>query len=351
MKGIIILVFSVVVIGCGSSNKIDQTKVINPSNNPNGVRGEVVSLDVESQSNTKVIRVNFKSSEQSTPADIEKTMIYLTSDKLQGRDTGTEGISLAADYIQKEFKTNGIRPYFSSYLDTLSNYNDGVGYNVVGFLPGTDAKLKEEVVIIGAHYDHIGLISGEVGDSIANGANDNASGTTAVLEFAKYFGGVNTNKRSIIFALFSAEEKGLLGSKHLAEKLKQRNIEVYVMLNFEMIGVPMVNKDHDLYLTGFERSNLAAISNTYAGKNLVGFLPKAKEYNLFRRSDNAPFHDEFNVPSQTYSSFDFTNFGEYHKVGDEVQLIDFEHMSVIINDAIPMIEGIVNAPLKEIKYN
>ena len=123
------------------------------------------------------------------------------------------------------------------------------------------------------------------------------------------------------------------------------------MLNFEMIGVPMVNKDHSLYLTGYELSNLAEVSNKYAQKNLVGFLPKAKEFNLFRRSDNAPFHDKFNVPSQTFSSFDFTNFGEYHKVGDEASLMDYNFMSKMVNEIKPMLEGIINAPLKEVKYN
>ena len=73
----------------------------------------------------------------------------------------------------------------------------------------------------------------------------------------------------------------LIGSKQLAEKLKNENIELYAMLNFEMVGVPMVDKDHSLYLTGYELSNLAEVSNRYANKKLVGFLPKAKEFNLF----------------------------------------------------------------------
>ncbi len=221
---------------------------------------------------------------------------------------------------------------------------------MVGILEGTDPKLKNEFVVLGAHYDHIGLISSENGDKIANGANDNASGTTTVLELARYFGKERTNKRSIIFALFSAEEKGLLGSKHLAEKLKADNLDLYVMLNFEMVGVPMVGKDHLLYLSGYELSNLAAISNGYANEKVVGFLPKAKELNLFRRSDNYAFHGAFNVPSQTFSTFDFTNFEYYHKVGDENDEMDFGHMALVINKMIPVVEGITNAAVKEITY-
>ncbi len=349
MRNVIIMLFGFLLLGCGGA-QVNQSTELNPLNNPKGVQGKVLE---NNRSDTRSVNesntLSSKIEAFSSPKDIEKKMVFLTSDELQGRDTGSEGISMAADYIQNVFEENNIQPYFSSYRDTLANY-EGTAYNLVGYIPGTDPKLKNEFIVLGAHYDHIGLISGQSADTIANGANDNASGTTTVLELARYFGNVKENKRSIIFALFTAEEKGLLGSKHLAEKLKDKNIDLYAMLNFEMVGVPMVDKDHSLYLTGYELSNLADISNGYAGKNLVGFLPKAKEFNLFRRSDNAPFHDVFNVPSQTYSSFDFTNFGEYHKVGDEASLMDYVHMATMVNDVIPMLKGIVNAPVKELKY-
>lgn len=343
MRHIVIVFLGGLLVACGGT-KVDQSTVLNP-NNPKGVKGSVVKNKVTMAEGSVMNAVD------TTPKDIEALMTFLTSDDLQGRDTGSDGITKAADFIENIFSRNNIQPYFNSYKDTLENYSDGTAYNVVGFLPGTDSDLKNEYVIIGAHYDHIGIISGDDSDTIANGANDNASGTTAVMEFAKYFAQTKNNKRSIIFALFSAEEKGLLGSKHLADKLLTQNLDLYVMLNFEMIGVPMVNKDHSLYLTGYELSNLAEVSNKYAQKNLVGFLPKAKEFNLFRRSDNAPFHDKFNVPSQTFSSFDFTNFGEYHKVGDEASLMDYNFMSKMVNEVKPMLEGIINAPLKEVKYN
>lgn len=349
MKHIILVFFGFLLVSC-SGAKMDQSNILNPNNETKNVRKDVLQ-NTSNGEDVKSSILTSKLKAYSTPENIEDIMVYLTSDELQGRDTGSEGISKAADFIENVFKKNNIQPYFTSYRDTLTNYTDGTAFNVVGYLPGTDAKLKNEFVVIGAHYDHIGLMSGQVSDSIANGANDNASGTTTVLEFSKYFGELKGNKRSIIFALFSAEEKGLLGSKHLAGKLKDKNIDLYAMLNFEMVGVPMVDKDHSLYLTGYELSNLAEVSNRYAHKNLVGFLSKAKEFNLFRRSDNAPFHDVFNVPSQTYSTFDFTNFGEYHKVGDEASLMDYMHMATIVNETIPMITGIVNSPIKELKYN
>ncbi|GLB48787.1 aminopeptidase [Neptunitalea sp. Y10] len=267
-------------------------------------------------------------------------MKFLASDDLQGRDVGTEGIAKAASYIEKCFKKHGVKPYFTSYKDTLGNLKE-LAYNIVGVVPGTDEKLKEEYIVIGAHYDHIGFQDAKNGDEIANGANDNASGTTAVLEFAKYFGKHKSNKRSLLFVLFSAEEKGLLGSEHLAEKFKDENLNVVAMLNFEMIGVPM-KKDYITYLTGYDMSNAATVINEEAGTNLAGFLPEAEKYGLFKRSDNFYFYSLLNVPAHTICTFDFTNYEYYHDVADEVSEMDFGHMTNVINAFIPVLDKLAN---------
>ncbi len=277
-------------------------------------------------------------------------MNYLASDELMGRDSGSEGIELAAQYIEKHLKKHRLDPYYQTYRDTISNYSKPA-YNIVGVVEGSDPILKQEYIVIGAHYDHIGLISPEVGDSIANGANDNASGTTSVLEMARYFGRKKTNKRSLIFALFTAEEKGLLGSRHMAKQMKAANLNLYTMLNFEMTGVSLDSEKYELYITGYDKSNLAEICNKYAQENLIGYLPTAKKYALFQRSDNYDFFKEFNVPSHTFCTFDFTNFSFYHKVGDEVSEMNFEHMAAVINKMIPVVEGIANAEEQEIKLN
>lgn len=284
-----------------------------------------------------------------TAQTVGDIMNYLASDKMNGRSAGSPEINEAASYIETIFKENNIKPYFSSYRDTLTNF-DKPAFNVVGVLEGSDPKLKKEYIVIGAHYDHIGKGQPVANDSIANGANDNAAGTTAVLELAKYFGNARSNKRSLLFVTFSAEENGLLGSKHLASKLKEAGFNLYTMVNFEMIGVPMTTP-HKAYLTGFEESNMAARINEYAGKELIGFLPQAKEYQLFKRSDNYPFFLEFNKPAQTISTFDFTNYTEYHKVGDEVGKMDFNHMAGLINDMIPVLEKMAGTPEEEIKMN
>jgi hypothetical protein len=286
----------------------------------------------------------------SSDSTVRQIMNYMASDALRGRDSGSEGIEKAALFIEDHLRVNKVNPYFDSYRDTLSNFN-GYAYNIVGLVEGNDPELKQEYILIGAHYDHIGILAAQSMDSIANGANDNASGTATVLELARYFGQERSNGRSLIFAFFSAEEKGLLGSKHLAAKLKGQQLPLYVMLNFEMTGVPLIGKGYSVYVTGFDKSNLATVCNAYARDTVVGMLPTAEEFNLFQRSDNYPFHLEFQVPSQTFCTFDFTNFDHYHKVGDEAQLMNMEHMAGLVNTMIPVIEGIANAREKEIKYH
>ncbi len=276
-------------------------------------------------------------------------MNFLASDALKGRDTGTEGLEMAAAYIQEEFQKYGLSPYFESFRDTLSNFKKPT-YNVVGFLEGSDPQLKSEFIIIGAHYDHIGFADRVNGDAIANGANDNASGTTAVLELARYFGKNKQHKRSLLFALFSAEERGLLGSKHLAERLKADSLNLYSMVNFEMIGVPM-RREFPMYITGYKRSNMAERMNVYAGKEIIGYLPTAAMNNLFQRSDNYPFHKSFKVPSQTVCTFDFDNYQYYHHVDDEADKMDYPHMSRVINDMIIILDRMASTTEKEIIYN
>ena len=360
MQKVFHLLLVLMLLGCGST-QLQQTNPESIAQGPDGVKGKVIvkkeapitveaPIHAESHHSTVSSKTELSNVIFSNTDAVGEIMNFLASDDLQGRDSGSPGIEKAAVFIEKIFEASSLKPYFISYRDTLSNY-EKPAYNIVGVLEGTDAQLKNEFIVIGAHYDHIGTRSPINGDTIANGANDNAAGTTTVLELARYFGNAKTNKRSLVFALFSAEEKGLLGSKHLAKKLKEQQFKLYTMLNFEMVGVPLVGKDYLVYASGYERSNMADICNGYAGEKLVGFLPTAKEFNLFMRSDNYPFHNEFAVPSQTFSTFDFTNFEHYHKVGDEASLMDFEHMATVVNKFIPVIEGIANAAEQEIKYN
>lgn len=287
--------------------------------------------------------------ESATSANEIKEMVsFLASDDLKGRNTGTPGANEAAKFIEEKFKALDIKPYFETYRDNFLAKGKQA-FNIVAFLEGNDAELKKEIIIIGAHYDHIGKSKIVAGDSIANGANDNAAGTSAVLAMAKHFASKKNNKRSIIFTLFSAEEMGLLGSKHLAAKLNAQNINLYTMINFEMIGVPFVDRDYVTFATGYELSNIGPKINEYIGSNFIGASDVAKKYNLFRQSDNYAFYKEFGLPSHTISSCDLSNYDYYHHVDDEIDKLDYKHMASLIKTIIPALEEMCNTPTKEIK--
>jgi len=288
------------------------------------------------------------------PKDLAAVVNVLASDSMNGRRAGSKGIDMAATYIEESFETLGVKPYFEGYRDNfrIDSLN---AFNVVGILEGSDSKLKNEIIMIGAHYDHIGIgssikkFAGRLTDidSLANGANDNASGTAMVLGLANHFAKAKSNRRTLIFALFAGEEFGLLGSKHLADRLKDEELNLYIMINFEMLGVPFTDgRDYDVFLTGYDLSNMAEKMNAYAGTKVIGQSEVAVKYQLFKRSDNYPFYEAFKIPAQSISSCDLTNYDFYHHADDEADKMDYEHMSSVLNKLIPAIETISNSETK-----
>ncbi|WHT37938.1 M20/M25/M40 family metallo-hydrolase [Myroides sp. mNGS23_01] len=276
---------------------------------------------------------------------IQTTLNYLASDELLGRDSGKDGNVLAAAYLAEELQAYGIKPYFTNYEDKLVEVENT--WNVVGVIPGQDPELKNEIVVLGAHYDHIGIQKPVAGDSIANGANDNASGVSIVLELARNLA-KKKMKRTVLVCFFTAEELGLLGSTHLANRLKEEEANVVMMLNFEMLGVPM-KREYTTFITGYDQSNLAVKINEIAGENLAGRFEDAEKMQLFKRSDNYPFYLAFNIPSQTFSSSDFENFIYYHHVKDEAHLMDVPFMTELTEKFIPVVEKLINLPSGEIR--
>lgn len=304
-----------------------------------------VNVEKDSKSDSKQIEVNYKVSE----TEISDFLKYLSSDELEGRETGTKGIEKAAVFLEDFLKKNNIKPYFKTYRDTLTNFKSPA-FNIVGVIEGTDPELKKEFVVLSAHYDHIGIEKKEQADKINNGANDDASGVTSVAAMAKYFAKTKANKRSILVVFFAGEEKGLLGSKSLVQKLKKQDFNLYTQLNIEMIGVPM-KRDYLAYITGFDKSNMAAKINEYTGKNTIGFLPKEAEYELFYRSDNYSFYDVFKKPCQSISTFDFENFDFYHHVSDEFKVMDIPHITAFTQELLPAVTKIAVSQTQEITMN
>lgn len=198
--------------------------------------------------------------------------------------------------------------------------------NVVGILPGR--KLKNEYVIFSGHYDHFGIGKPENGDSIYNGANDDASGTTAVIELARYFKAKGKNDRSIIFVAFTAEEVGGFGSQYFSKQTDPK--QVVAMFNIEMIGTESKWGKNSAYITGFEKTNMGDILQ----KNLKGsgfsFHPDPyPQEQLFFRSDNATLA-RLGVPAHTISTSKMDSEPNYHKLSDEVKTLDLENMTEII---------------------
>ncbi|PWB21978.1 peptidase M28 [Flavobacterium sp. HTF] len=301
--------------------------------------------DKPAKENSKPVEITYKV-EQTEVSDFLK---YLSSDELEGRETGTKGIEKAAEFLEDFLKKNNVKPYFKTYRDTLTNFKSPA-FNIVGVIEGNDPDLKKEFVVLSAHYDHIGLEKNKKEDVINNGANDDASGVTAVAEMAKYFSQTKSNKRSILVVFFAGEEKGLLGSKSMVQKLKKQNFNLYAQLNIEMIGVPM-KRDYLAYITGFDKSNMADKINEYTGKKTIGFLPKEAEYKLFYRSDNYSFYEAFKKPCQSISTFDFENFEFYHHPSDEFKLMDIPHMTAFIQEFLPAVTQIASSNTQEITMN
>ena len=278
-------------------------------------------------------------------AEETKTIIFtLADDKMKGRDSKSGGYYDAAEFAVNYFKEHNVNPFYPKYRDSLLTYGL-LSYNIVGQIGDFDPTRK--TVMIGAHLDHLG-IRGSTGDNIYNGANDNATGSTAVLQISRFLAQYKWDK-NILVALFADEERGLKGAEHLAKRLEEENINLSYMVNFEMIGKTLTTGENQVYMTGYERSNMADVMNSFS-PNFVQFLPEAKDFNLFRRSDNYPIFKTLDIPAQTLSSFDFKNYDFYHKAEDEAEKMDIENMNRIIGTSAYTIAKMLQSEV-EIKMN
>jgi Zn-dependent M28 family amino/carboxypeptidase len=211
--------------------------------------------------------------------------------------------------------------------------------NVVGVLPGKTKK--DEYVIFSAHYDHLGIGKPDAkGDSIYNGANDDAAGTTAVIMLANYFSKLKNNERTLIFVAFTAEEIGGFGSKYFSKQIEPE--KAIAMFNIEMIGTESKWGKNSAYITGYEKSNFGKILQ----KNLEGssfhFEPDPyPNQNLFYRSDNATLA-ALGVPAHTISTSKMDNEPNYHKQSDETETLDMNNMAEIIKAIAISSKTIVN---------
>ncbi len=203
--------------------------------------------------------------------------------------------------------------------------------NVVGVIPGKSKK--DEYVVYSGHYDHLGIGKPDAkGDSIYNGANDDAAGTTAVMMLAKYFAAQKNNERTLIFVAFTAEEIGGFGSQYFSKQLNPD--KVVAMFNIEMIGTTSKWGTNSAYITGYEKSDMGKILQANLEGSKFKFEPDPyPKQNLFYRSDNATLA-ELGVPAHTISTSKMeeapNDEPNYHKQSDEIGTLDMTNMAEII---------------------
>ncbi len=209
--------------------------------------------------------------------------------------------------------------------------------NVVGILPGK--QKKGEYVIFSGHYDHLGIRQpNAAGDSIFNGANDDAAGTTAVIMLARYFAAKKDNERTLIFAAFTAEESGGYGSRYFSQQFEPA--KVMAMFNIEMIGTESKWGTNSAFITGYERTDMGKIlEKNLEGTNFKFYPDPYPTQNLFFRSDNATLA-RLGVPAHTISTSKMDSEKFYHTQDDEFETLDMKNMTEIIK-AIALSSGTI----------
>jgi Zn-dependent M28 family amino/carboxypeptidase len=215
--------------------------------------------------------------------------------------------------------------------------------NVVGVLPGKSRP--EEIVIFSGHYDHLGITSKDrngnvVADSIFNGANDDAAGTTAMMVLAKYFKTLGNNERTLVFAAFTAEEVGGFGATYFSNQFDPA--KVMAMFNLEMIGSESKWGKNSAFITGYEKTDMGKILQAnLEGTDFTFYPDPYPAQNLFYRSDNATLA-RLGVPAHTISTTKIDVDPYYHKATDEIGTIDIENMTRMIKAIALSARGIIS---------
>jgi opacity protein-like surface antigen len=261
----------------------------------------------------------FASAQQNTTLSerLRAHVEYLASEELGGRGAGSSQGYLAGDYIKEQFASFGLRTferadYFHPFATT---WNDGVFRNVVGRISGVD---NDSYIIIGAHYDHIGMSGGK----IHPGADDNASGTAALIEIARTFSEMNIRpQHTIIFAAFDAEELGLYGSADLAARFPKGSVKV--MINMDMVGWL---KDGSLKVEGVGTlDDVERIIYSAGERHKIDITTKRFETGFLTATATEPFAKN-GVPTL---SFNTGMESPYHRPEDTADKIDYEGLALI----------------------
>ena len=280
--------------------------------------------------------------------DIRAELGFLASDAMQGRGSGTIYERIAAEYIGSQFQQFGLEP--GGDTDTAGNKSfvqrvpvptapSGATWNVIGILRGSDPR---EAIMLSAHLDHLGVNEAVPGDDkIFNGADDDGSGSVAVLELARALATGKRPRRTIYFVCLGSEERRGLGSRHFIDNPPVPLTQIVADLQFEMLGRPDPKvAAGTLWLTGFERSNLGP---ELARNGAALVADPHPDQRFFQRSDNYPLALR-GVIAHTISSFGLHT--DYHRPSDDVSKIDFPFMTRSLNSLVRPIRSLADSDFR-----
>jgi hypothetical protein len=277
--------------------------------------------------------------------EVREIVGALAADSMEGRRTGTPGSARAARFLAERMRAYGLEPGGDSSYFQKVPYEVVLGpegetlrlpgasradsaeveritdYNLIGLIRGSDPAIRDEAVVLGAHFDHVGIGQPVEGDSIYNGADDDASGVATVLAAARTLAKAPP-RRTVIFLLTSGEESGVLGTQWYLDHPTFPLSRTMADLQVEMVGRPdsLAGGPGKLWLTGFERSTMG---ESFAKAGLPVVADPRPDFRFFERSDNIVFALR-GIPAHTLSSFSLHS--DYHQPSDEVDRIDFTHL-------------------------
>lgn len=291
--------------------------------------------------------------------DMKQAVEYLASQQLGGRYPGTAGDTLASEFITKKLRDLRLKPivkgkkkigFFQDFTYGKTKEEERTTHNIIAVLPGKDKKLRNEYIVVGSHYDHLGLGGKNSGSrrpdtlGVHPGADDNASGDAVVLELAKYFK-KECAKRSIIFAFFGAEEQGLIGSKNFLEWMKKDDAK-RINLPADKKGiVAMVNLD----MVGRMRDNAMSVSGTGTSSDFKVMAEAAAEQtnvNISCTPDGYGPSDHASFVAQEIPVLFLTTGGhmEYHTPDDVPATLNYDGMQQTLDFSKSLITRIANMP-------
>ncbi|MBV9924194.1 MAG: M28 family peptidase [Acidobacteria bacterium] len=266
----------------------------------------------------------------------------LSSDAMEGRGAGTKGGEMARAYVEGRFKELGLAPLWDSYEQPFDLPKGGKGFNVVGYVKGT--KYPERLVVVSAHYDHLGVRNGQ----IYNGADDNASGVAVLLQLAAHYAGAARPEHSMVFAALDAEEIGLVGARELVKRLKAEKRDVALDVNMDMVGH---NDRGELYASGvyYTPALKPSLERVAAGapvKLLLGHdRPEQGHDDWTNQSDQYAFY-KAGIP---FVYFGVEDHKDYHKPTDDYETLTLDFFvgaAETVLDAVETLDAELEAATK-----